>query len=311
MQPDEQMKEEALAWAVCTMDPAFADWDTFTRWLEASPAHGVAYDRIAAAAVEAGELARPSAAANDGEDVTPPARRQVDRRWFAGSLAACAAGLLALGLWQQSAPDLHSRQTAPGQVLAIDLDDGSRIHLAGDSRIELDRTNPRFARLERGRALFTVRHDATDPFRVEAAGHQLLDAGTVFDVRDDAAGFAVAVREGAVVVDPDDVAVRLDAGDRLTIAPGSDRMVVDDVAAADIGTWHDGRLTFAGASLAEVAADLSRASGHRFSAAPDARGSSLTGSILVDAVRRDPASAGALLGVAVRRQGDAWLIGGD
>lgn len=309
MQPDERLREEALAWAVRTLDPAFADWDAFTHWLEASPAHAAAYDRIAAAVVEAGELPLSPAPANDLDDA-PPGRTQVSRRWFAGGLAACAAGLLAVGLWQQAAPDLHSRQTAPGQVLAIDLDDGSTIHLAGDSRIELDRGNPRFARLERGRALFTIRHDAADPFRVEAGGHQLLDAGTVFDVRDDATGFVVAVQEGAVVVDPDDVAVRLDAGDQLAIAPGSDRMVVREVAAADIGGWRDGRLTFTGASLAEVAAELSRASGHAFSPAPGAPRGSLTGSILVDTVRRDPASAGALLGVAVRRQGDAWMIGG-
>jgi transmembrane sensor len=307
MQPDDQLKEdEALAWAVRTLDPAFADWDAFTRWLEASPAHGAAYDRIAAAAVEAGELALPPAA-NDEEDA-PPSRR-MDRRWFGGALAACAAGLLALGLWQQTAPDLHSRQTAPGQVLAISLGDGSRIDLAGDSRIALDRNNPRFARLERGRALFTVRHDDADPFRVEAGGHELLDVGTVFDVRDDAAGFVVAVQEGAVLFDPDAAAVRLDAGDRLAILPGSDTLTVSEVTPADVGTWRDGRLTFAGATLLEVAADLARASGHVFTVAPGAPRGSLTGSILVDAVRRDPASAGALLGVTIRRHGDSWMIG--
>lgn len=309
MQPDEQLREEALAWAVRTLDPAFADWDAFTHWLEVNPAHAAAYDRIAAAAIEAGELSPALAAANDVQDA-PTIRRQVGRRWFAGGLAACAAGLLAVGLWQQATPDLYSRQTAPGQVLAIDMGDGSRIHLAGDSRIELDRDNLRFARLERGRALFTIHHDEANPFRVEAGGHELLDVGTVFDVRDDAAGFSVAVQEGAVMVDPDDVKVRLDAGDQLAIAPGSDRMVVSEIAAADIGTWRDGRLTFARASLAEVAAELARASGHRFITAPGAPRGSLTGSILVDAVRRDPASAGALLGVAVRRQGDAWMIEG-
>lgn len=308
MQPDDQLKEdEALAWAVRTLDPAFADWDDFTRWLEASPANGAAYDRIAGAAAEAGEVAATLVAANDAEDTLPV--RRVNRRWFAGGLAACAAGLLTFGYWQQTAPDLHSRHTAPGQVLAIRLSDGSRIDLAGDSRIELDRRNPRFARLERGRALFTVRHDDADPFRVEAGGHELLDVGTVFDVRDDAAGFVVAVQEGAVLFDPDAAAVRLDAGDRLAIASGSNTLTVSEVAPTDIGTWRDGRLTFTGATLLEVAADLARASGHVFTVAPDAPRGSLTGSILVDAVRRDPARAGALLGVPIRRVGDSWMIG--
>lgn len=306
MQPDDQVRQEAVGWAVRTLDPAFADWEEFTRWLEADAAHGAAYDQVAAAVTEAGALAAPSPAGQEAA-IAPP---RFDRRWFAGALAASVAGLLAIGLWQRSAPDLYVRQSAPGQVLAVALGDGSRVDLAGDTRLTLDRKDPRFARLEHGRALFTIRHDAADPFRVEAGGHQMLDVGTVFDVRDDAAGFAVAVQEGAVIVDPDGVAVRLDPGDRLTAAPGEDRLVVAETAPEDIGSWRTGRLTFTEATLAEVAAELSRASGHSFTVAAGGAPGRLTGSIQVDTVRRDPAAAGALLGVPVRRQGDSWLIGG-
>ncbi|WP_347304117.1 FecR domain-containing protein [Croceibacterium sp. TMG7-5b_MA50] len=308
MQPDDQVTQEALGWAVRTLDPAFADWDGFTHWLEASAEHRAAYDRIAAAAVEAGELAASGAAVPDA--ASAPVGSATRRRWLGGALAASVAGLLAIGLWQRTAPDLQVRQTAPGQVLAVALEDGSRIDLAGGSRLTLDRNNPRFARLDGGRALFTVRHDAADPFVVEAGGHELLDAGTVFDVRDDAGGFAVAVAEGAVIVDPSGAAVRLDAGDRLSEMAGEDRLIVEEVATADIGSWRDGRLTFTDASLAEVAAELTRASGHHFAIVPGAPRGSLTGSIQIAAVRSDPTAAAALLGVPVRRQGATWLIGG-
>ena len=31
---DETIREQAVAWAVQTGDPAFEGWDEFTRWLE-------------------------------------------------------------------------------------------------------------------------------------------------------------------------------------------------------------------------------------------------------------------------------------
>jgi transmembrane sensor len=307
MQPDEDMTQEAVAWAVRTLDPAFADWEAFTRWLETDPAHGTAYDRVAAAALAAGGVAAPGEPA--AVDVAPAATG-VNRRWFGGAIAASLVGLLVIGIWQGREPDLHTMQAPAGQVLAVALDDGSGVELAGGSRLTLDRDNPRFARLESGRALFSVRHDEANPFMVEAGKHRLLDAGTVFDVRTDAAGFAVAVAEGAVIVDPDDAAVRLNAGDRLSAAVGDNRMVVEEVASEDVGSWRDGRLTFTDASLAEVAAELTRASGLQFNVAPGEPRGSLTGSIDVGIVRRDPAAAAALLGVPVRRQGASWLIGG-
>jgi len=310
MRVDEAIRGEAVAWAVRSGDPGFAEWDALAEWLEADPAHAPAYAAVTAAVADAAELARPAApvAANDEGEPQLPARGT--RRWFAGALAACVAGLLALGMWQVGGDDRYTRQAAPGQVLAIDLGDGSRIDLAGGSTIELDHGNARFARLETGRALFTIRHDEADPFQLDAGGHRLVDAGTVFDVRSDVAGFAVAVAEGAVIFNPRDQNVRLHPGEALTIAAGAGTYTVGPVDAGQVGTWREGRLVFDNAPLAEVAADLARATGHPFRAAPGAPRGSVTGSILVDPVRRDPAAAGALLGLAVQRQGDGWIIGG-
>ena len=39
MPHDDQIREQALAWAVRTGDPEFADWEGFTCWLEENPAH--------------------------------------------------------------------------------------------------------------------------------------------------------------------------------------------------------------------------------------------------------------------------------
>ena len=40
------MNEEALGWVIRTRDPEFADWEAFTAWLEADPAHAPAYDAL-------------------------------------------------------------------------------------------------------------------------------------------------------------------------------------------------------------------------------------------------------------------------
>lgn len=304
MQRDDHLAEEAVAWAVRTGDPGFADWEAFTAWLEQSPSHAAAYDRVTAAVAEAAEglAVTQSAIAND--DPAPP--RRISRRWFGGALAASLAALAVFGIWRGDGTYLE--ETAPGEARMIALEDGSRIDLAGGSSIELDRDDPRFARLERGRALFTIRHDEANPFRLEAGEDTLIDAGTVFDVSLDEGNLAVSVGEGAVIFNPDRQAVRLTPGDMLRSASGSDEYLRSTVAAAQVGEWTQGRLTFNDANLGEVAAELSRATGIAFRPAPQAT-ARLSGSIVVAPIREDPRAAGALLGVTVRRQGDGWVIG--
>jgi len=303
MQRDDRLAEEAVAWAVRTGDAGFSDWDAFTQWLEQSPDHAAAYDRVTAAVAEAAEGLPPHApaAANDDHGIRP----RMSRRWFGGAIAASLAAVLVFGVWRGDGT--YVEETAPGETRVIALDDGSRIQLAGASVIELDRDDPRFARLEVGRALFTIEHDEGNPFRVRAGEDTLVDLGTVFDVSLDDERLAVAVGEGEVMFNPDRQAVRLAAGDALRSRRGADSYQRSRVAASQVGEWTDGRLTFDNASLDEVAAELSRATGATFEASP---GSSarLSGSILVDPVRRDPRSVGSLLGVTVRRAGEAWMI---
>lgn len=303
MQRDDPVAEEAVAWAVRTGDPGFAEWETFTAWLERSPKHAAAYDRVSAAVAEAAEgLAALPVAAND--DPSPPAR--MSRRWFGGALAASLAALAVFGVWRGDGN--YVEQTAPSEIRTIALEDGSRIDLAGGSTIELDRNDPRFARLEQGRALFTIRHDEANPFRLEAGEDTLVDAGTVFDVSLDQDSLAVSVGEGAVIFNPRRQSVHLASGEALRSARGSDAYEKSTVAAAQVGEWTQGRLTFEDASLSEVASELSRTTGIAFRPAPGAT-ARLSGSIVIAPIGEDPRAIGALLGVAVRRQGDAWVIG--
>ncbi len=304
MQHDDVIRDEAAAWAARTGDPAFADWDGFEAWLARSPGNARAYDTVVAAVDEAAaglRMARP-VAAND--DVPQPG--PVTRRWLGGAVAASLVALLALFAWPGGGT--YYEETAPGEIRTIALEGGGRIDLAGGTRMELDRDDPRFARLETGRALFSITHDEAHPFRVAVGEDTLLDVGTVFDVALDHAAISVAVAEGAVVFNPQQQAVRLSPGDRLRSARGSDDIARSRVPPGQIGEWREGRLTLDGASLAEAAGQLRQLTGVPFrgAAGDDTR---ISGSILLAPVREDPRAVGALLGIPVTKRGDDWVLG--
>lgn len=308
MANDDSIRQAAADWAVRAGDPAFADWDAFMLWLEADPAHTRAYDAVSAAAADAADLVAACAPANDDAPQAPPLPARTRRPWLTGALAAVLAVVAAFWVFQGERRDLYTVETAMGETRRVTLDAGTRIELAGGTAVRFDRNDKRFARLDRGQALFTVRHDAAHPFEVAVGDERLVDIGTVFDVRRDEAGLAVAVSEGAVQFDPDGANVRVSPGEVLRRDAGMADYTIGKLPLAQVGEWREGRLTFEGASLAEVAAQLRRATGIDYAAAMTS-GGSVSGSILVAPLSDDPAAVGALLGVPVRADGKRWVIG--
>lgn len=304
------IEAQALDWAVRTADPEFDQWEDFTRWLEADPAHAPAYDRIAMAV---GDVAGPDLPASETleapENVVPLAPRRFSRRWLGGALAACAAMALAVGYWQLS-PGGTVYETRAGEQRQIALADGSSVRLGGASRLVVLDGEGRAARLESGEALFEVRHNEAAPFTLAVGDDTLVDIGTLFNVRRRADETTLAVAEGAVMFNPRAEGLRVDPGQRLVSHDKTGKVVLDAIPADQVGEWSKGRLTFRGAGLDEIAEDLSRASGLRFVAGDGAEGLRASGSVLIDPIRKDPASLAPLLGVSVRRQGEGWVIGG-
>ncbi|KTW02983.1 FecR family protein [Sphingomonas sanguinis] len=294
---------EALDWALRMADPARADWDAFTDWLEADPGHAERYDRMAATLLDAEEAlaAHPELLA----DRQPVAPRRSALRWVSGAVAAALVGTIGLQAWQDR-PQPYAVETAAGETRVLALADGSAITLAGASRVALDRADPRRASLERGEALFRVKHDDRHPFEVQASGVALVDLGTVFDVRLGQRQTRVAVAEGAVLVDPKGAAMRLDAGQAVVVE--KDRLVRASVEPEDVGGWRDGRLAFDGAPLREVAEDLSRFLHQPVSVAPAIATRPFRGVIDLQAVRRDPALLGSLMDVRVRQDAAGWIL---
>jgi transmembrane sensor len=299
------IRAEAREWAMQTRAPDFGDWDGFTAWLEADPAHAAAYDEVqfalddADAALELLPVPEPEiVAANDN----PPGWFASRRGWLGGAIAVALVLALTSVLWLSPGSGTFYA-TEPGETRLIALADGSTVELAGGSRIALE--GVRQARLEAGQALFTIRHNEADPFVLTVGEDRLVDAGTVFDVRLAGQTLDLAVAEGAVIVNPAGQALRVDAGKRAVRGAGG-RYSLAAVDAAAVGEWSRGRISFDDASLAEIAAELTRATGRSFTAgAGEAR---LSGSIALDQVRADPKSLEALLGVRVRAVDEDWVL---
>lgn len=311
MSGDDKMEAEALEWALRVGDPTFEDWDGFTRWLDESPAHARAYDTVAAAVADGADVIASSAPANDeGEPATMlVAPRRPHRPWLGGAIAASLMLVGGLWVWQAGSRDLYRIETLPGQVRTVALDAQTRVEMAGGTAIEFDRNDPRFARLENGQALFTVRHDEARPFQVTVGEDTLVDVGTVFDVRRDGEDLSVAVSEGAVQFNPKAQDVRIAPGEVLQRHGKAGDYTLGKIAPAQIGEWREGRVTFEDTPLRAVAADLARATGVAYAVAPGSADHKVSGSLLVAPLREDPAALGALLGIEIRADGKRWVIG--
>ena len=303
--PRTLIDDEALAWAVRTGDPAFDDWDAFTTWLEGDPARAARYDAIVSRVADAAEDVR---AAPVSESAEAPLR--TTRRWLIGTgLAASLAVVVGYGALSLR-PQPYAVEVADGTSRTLPLADGTTISLSGGTRLILDRRDDRVATLERGQAMFVVHHDASRPFRVKVGGDELVDVGTAFDVKRTSGVTRVAVSEGAVIFNPTRDAVRLDPGKALTWDESAGRLTLSNVDVASVGGWRDGRLSYEGESIGEVAADLSRALGVSITAAPDVSKRPFRGTLAVAALKKDPAAVAPLLDVAAERSGEGWVLTG-
>ena len=292
------IEARALDWVVRVGDPAFADWEGFQAWLEADPRHAEAYhglslDIEAAAAV-----------------VPPVVVPVVRRRWpvWAGGAVAASLALVAgyAVLDDRTAP--YAVETPAGTMRTVTLADGSAVTLGGATRVVLDRNDPRTATLDHGQAMFVVRHDESDPFEVHVGDAKLVDVGTAFDVKRSRGETRVAVSEGAVDYNPGEEAVRLTPGQGLVASDATGAVRVLAVDAASVGSWRGSVLAYEGATLAEVADDLSRALGVDLRADPAVARRAFSGSIATAKLAGDPRRVAPLLGIAIRRRGNHWVM---
>lgn len=267
------IRAQAVDWVVAQADPGFSDWDGFLAWLEADRAHASAYEAV----LTAGDAADPVLAARPAADPAPE-HRPIWRRQATGGLLA--AGIVAaIGVsYVNLRPQPMVIETGPGEHRTITLDSAT-IALNGDTRLVIDRHNPHLATLDRGEALFDVKHDEAHPFAVKVGDDEVQDVGTRFDITRDPAGTRVAVAEGMVVYNPKAEAVRLGPGQTLDARHDVAELRVSTAPTSDIGSWREDRLSYRQAPLSVVAADLGRGLGMPIAVKTDVAARPFTGVI--------------------------------
>jgi transmembrane sensor len=303
----EKVMTVATGWVIRLRHADVRDWEAFADWLDADPSHLEAYDEIAAAdkvldALPPREVRAPEVAAEAVVHAEPVPRRKV----LGWALAASVVGVV--GYASLHGPNHHyAVETVPGERRVVGLADGSRIELNGDTKVMLDRATPRYARLERGEALFNVVHDASSPFRVEAGDADIEDLGTVFNVSRAGEVVAVEVAEGEVAVAA--------AGQRAHLTPGMGvraegrRLTPSRRDPASVGDWRRGLLSYSSASYEQIAQDLFRNAGLRVQVDPELQGRRFSGVIILGPVKSAlMARVAALLTVEARPAGEGWLL---
>lgn len=299
----DRLIEEAVGWAIRLRHAEAEDWEAFTQWLEADPDHLAAYEEVVALDADLDGLPHLPQRRADAWRQSRSVPRRAVLGWGVAAALVAMVGYNAL----QGGDARYAVETGPGERRSIVLAGGNRIDLNGASRIVLYRDDPRFSELERGEALFTVVHDASKPFLVEVGDAVIRDLGTVFNVVRGPASIAVAVAEGEVGFAAGGRVVNLDRGETLRQANGT--IVTGRRDPAEIGGWRSGRLSYSSATIAEVAADLSRNTGLVVSASPAVAGRRFSGVIVLDPDRAQLfRRVSALLAVEARPTAEGWIL---
>jgi transmembrane sensor len=263
------------------------DEEAFAAWLAGDLAHVEAYEAtiwaLDAASHHAGD-----AEIRDMRDAALAARgNRILPRWLGAVGGAIAASLVALwflqgqpamrrpaanvtagGASEVASLDFNNAtyRTRIGERLTVTLPDGSVATLDTDSELRVAYSaNERRLNLARGQALFEVAHGRPAPFRVDAAGQEIVAVGTTFNVRIDGRHVRVALLEGHLTVRPIHNAnagaasaqVAMRAGETLDALPAG-TVAVRPADVAQMASWRGGDLIFNDTRLADAVAEINR-----------------------------------------------------
>jgi transmembrane sensor len=256
------VRDDAARWFVRLQEPAMdlKEYRRFEAWLDEHPQHRDEFQLLqglwtAADLVPAKRL--------QALCETPPTHRRrslLVRYAVAAGVAAVALGLGLFSGLNHPATYTAEFSTALGERRHVALPDGSVIDLNSRSRVQVRyEQDRRGIELTEGEAMFSVEHDSSRPFVVEAGSGKVTVTGTRFDVRRDLSQTRVAVEQGTVKVQgqgPD--VVSLTAGLGTQINAQGQVAAAYTVNPAELTAWRSGKLVFNNASLSEVAAEVSR-----------------------------------------------------
>jgi transmembrane sensor len=259
------VRDEAARWFVRLQEPA-VDVDThrqFQSWLDEHPQHLTEFECLQGVWKAADLVPSARLRALCEEPAARSKRRPVMRYAVAASVLAVALGLGLFSGLNQSSTYSAAFSTALGERRHVALPDGSVVDLDSRSRIQVRfEKNRRGIELTEGEAMFSVQHDTSRPFVVEAGSGKVTVTGTRFDVRRGASDTRVVVEQGTVKVQGQSAAeqdfISLTAGMGTHVDAQGKVAAAYAVNPAELTAWRSGKLVFNNASLSDVAERVSR-----------------------------------------------------
>jgi transmembrane sensor len=283
--PSSDIETEAAEWLIrLETDQSEATRAEFEKWIAADPRNRATFVRVEQAWTHADILTKLRPLDGDVDEgvldkfeqrASGPSRPKKKPLWIAvaASLLLVMASAVTWIAVVQSGWQVYT--TDLGGFQRVALEDGSTALLNTNSEIRVKLTaKRRNIVLTRGEALFTVAHDTSRPFDVEAADTVVRAVGTAFSVRlRDQKQVDVIVTEGRVAIDPPDDSLNsklpqpvalptmstLTAGETVTVK--ARKLKVQKIADEDIThklAWTQGRLWFDRSTLAEAVAEFNR-----------------------------------------------------
>lgn len=288
MSDNAEILEQAADWYDRQDEMDVTEKQAFFKWM-AEPTHQAAFKRIASAMGEP-ELADALIRANRLNVVPLPtvhrdeAEKAETQSTFSGHTRglitfwhACAASIVAIGLFVAIAVNYDQwRGTSGAQLVANSdtggashriiakigkreshvLSDGSVVYLNSGSEVIVDlQSDSRRVALEKGQAYFAVQHQKTRPFVVASGDTTIEVIGTAFDVNQGEASTDIVVYEGVVKISAD-VTRTLTKGQGVTITNGLLTNIYS--ISQQLPSWRTGWLDVEQKTLAEVIAELQR-----------------------------------------------------
>jgi len=257
----EQEDEDAALWVARHMGGP-VDATAFAAWLAGAPDRQRKFEVLWATCMD-GAVTDSLRLHDRLERDKHTDRRHLLRHLALGALAAAIVVGLAFA-WPRARLALTpgaTYETAAGQVRDVTLADGSTVALNGASRIRVKiGGGRRQVALERGEALFDVRHDPARPFVVVAGGGRVTVLGTRFDLALNRARVDLEVERGLVRFESasgEPSGVLVPASHRSALADG----IIAPPTPTDAETaaaWKTGWLRAVDMPLAEILPRLER-----------------------------------------------------
>lgn len=201
----------------------------------------------------------------DGEQVAlgEPGRRELVEEGV--RMAADSSGLVyvADGARGEGEAVMNTLLVPRGGMYSLELEDGTRVWLNADSRLEYPAVFPSGRREVSlsGEAYFAVARDTSAPFTVRTARGDVRVLGTEFNVKcyaDEGVMEATLVEGQVGLSDEGAGSVVLEPGEQAVVGEGVQGIAVREVNVQHYIGWKENRLSFQGETLEEIMQVLAR-----------------------------------------------------